>query len=154
MPAGGDEALRGRASQVVKIFTRLVGRADDGLVKLESQSAGEPLDQSVVQGRTITAELVGEGDDDRQLVRLHGLLGQARSGDGLLAGLANPRGGGIGGDDGDHSAVAGELDLTGELHDSRRASGLFEDFAGNSGRQSARSATINIDGIRHFLHPF
>ena len=145
-PAGDEVAVDGLANaghellgrafcEVVEILARRLNSADDGRVELFSESQRQAGDQRIVEGRGVTPELVGEGDDDGQLVGLHQLGAEAGIADGLRAGLGDPRSLRILSDHRDLNAAAGEIDLTCQAHDGAGLLGFLKDFPGDFSRQ-------------------
>ena len=80
----GADLLRGAALQGVEVGAGHSDAAKHRGVELLGQCQRQTLDQLVIQGRHIAAELVGEGHDDGQRVGLHDLGGQRAALDGLL----------------------------------------------------------------------
>ena len=134
--ANAGHELLGRASgEGIEVLARGVGCTDDRRVELFSESQRQAGDQRIVEGCGVTPELVGEWDDDGQLVGLHQLGAEAGIADGLRAGLGDPRSLRILSDHRDLNAAAWEIDLTCQAHDGAGLLGFLKDFPGDFSRQ-------------------
>ena len=140
----GADLLRGAALQGVEVGARHGDAAKHGGVELLRQCQRQTLDQLVIQGRHIAAELVGEGHDDGQRVGLHDLGGQRAALDGLLVGLADPCGLRVAGDDRNGHAQARQLDGAGQRHDGGALLRFLQDLAGHLTGQGDGGSAVDI----------
>src|SRR5699024_1184720 len=96
-----------RVGENIKVRT---GRSavNNSRVELAAQSRGETASKFRIQGRQVTAELVRERLNDRQLVRGHALRADGRVRDRLLVSLIDPVSFSVSGDHRDSHATAGK----------------------------------------------
>src|SRR5699024_6079524 len=142
-----------RVGENIKVRT---GRSavNNSRVELAAQSRGETASKFRIQGRQVTAELVRERLNDRQLVRGHALRPDRRVRDLLLVSLIDPISLSVPGNHRDSHATTGKRNSPRSLHDERFVDGIRPNLRRNFLREkvsSTRRCAVKINTSHYWL---